>query len=66
LRRLGIFHGGAELGLGGKGYLGLHFARIGVENVGKPPRCSLNLLAADEMPDFLDHFRLSLILLCNA
>ena len=57
LCRLGIFDGGAELGLGGKGHLGLHFAGIGVEYVGKASGCSLDLLATDEMPDFLDHFR---------
>ena len=62
LRRLGIFNGGAKLGLGGKRHLRLHFAGIGVEHVGKAPGCPLNLLATDEMPDFLDHFPLSLIL----
>ena len=63
LRRLGIFDGGAKLGLGGKSHPGLHFAGIGVEHVGKAPGRPVNPLAADEVPDFLDHFSLSLILL---
>ncbi len=66
LGRLGVFDGGAELGFGGQSHLGLHFARIGVEHIGKPPRCPLDLLATDEMPDFLDHFPLSLILFDDA
>jgi hypothetical protein len=51
----GVFDGGAELSLGSKRHFGLHFAGIGVEHIGKAPGGAINPLAADEVPDFLDH-----------
>jgi hypothetical protein len=54
----GFRHGDGVLDLGmlGESDLGLHGAGIGIENVAKPSRGALHLLAADEMSD-LPHGR---------
>ena len=51
LRGLGVLDRGANLGLGGQRHLGLDLAGHRLENVGRPARRALDLLAADEMSD---------------
>jgi hypothetical protein len=51
LRRLGVLHGGANLGLGGQRHLGLDVTCHRLENVGRPSRCTLDLFATNEMSD---------------
>ena len=40
-----------DLGTGRERHMRLHFARRGIEDIGVAARCSLHVLAADEVPD---------------